>query len=122
MTDIAPLGWHTVTPRLFADDPLGLVDFIKGTFGATGGFLEARPSELRLGDSIVMVSGSEARGSSAACLYVYVPDVDDAYTRALERGASCVEKPQLMHYGDRRCVVKDSWNNLWQIATRKELL
>lgn len=122
MTNIAPTGWHTVTPRLFAEDPLGLVDFIKATFGATGSFHEARPSELQLGDSIVMVSGSEARGASAACLYVYVADVDDTYARALERGAVCVEKPDLMHYGDRRCVVRDPWNNLWQIATRKELL
>jgi len=25
-----------------------------------------------------------------------------------------------MHYGDRRAMVKDTWGNLWQIATHKK--
>ncbi len=59
----APEGWHSVTPRLIANDPAALVAFLRGAFGAIGELHEGRPAEMRIGDSIVMVSGTfEGRG------------------------------------------------------------
>lgn len=52
-----PEGWHTITPRLIADDPAALVAFLRGAFGASGELETRRPSEMRIGDSLVMVSG-----------------------------------------------------------------
>jgi uncharacterized glyoxalase superfamily protein PhnB len=52
-----------------------------------------------------------------AFLYVYVPDTDTTYQRALAAGALSLEEPRDLPYGDRRGMVKDRWGNVWQIAT-----
>jgi PhnB protein len=95
-----------------------MVKFLKRTFAATGDYHRSRPAELRIGDSMLMVSSDAPRGAMPTCLYVYVHDVDATYQRALEAGGSSIEAPTEMPYGDRRCVVEDAWGNLWQIATR----
>ena len=115
-----PEGWHTVTPRLFVAGAAKLVDFLKQTFGATGGFRNDGPSEIHIGDSIVMVSEAGQRNAMPAFLYVYLDDVDGAFRRAVESGASVIEEPQDMFYGDRRATVRDPFGNIWQMATHKE--
>ena len=114
-----PDGWHTITPRLVALDPAALVHFLRRAFGATGDLQIARPSQLRIGDSLVMVSGVDPREAMPAFLYVYVEYADAAYRRALEAGAISLEEPGDMPYGDRRAMVKDPAGNIWQIATYK---
>ena len=113
-----PIGWHTITPRIFTEDPEGLVEFVKQTFGATGEYQTIRPSEIRIGDSVLMISGTEFRGRQTACLYVYVSDVDEVFKRSVSAGVKIIEAPTNMPYGDRRCTVEDGWGNVWQIATR----
>ncbi len=115
-----PAGWHTVTPRLFVPDAAKLVDFLKHAFGASGDFRNDGPSEIHIGDSIVMVSEAGVREAMPAFLYLYLEDTDGAYRRALEAGASVIEAPADMFYGDRRATVKDPFGNIWQIATHKE--
>jgi PhnB protein len=115
-----PTGWHTVTLRLFVSDAAAMVEFLKRTFGAGGGYRDDGPSEIRIGDSIVMVSGTGVREATGAFLYVYLEDTDAAYQRALDAGATMVEAPQNMFYGDRRATVKDPFGNTWQIATHQE--
>jgi uncharacterized glyoxalase superfamily protein PhnB len=115
---LAPDGYHTVTPRIFAGDAEGLVAFIKHVFEATGEYQRDRPSEIRIGDSTLMVSGTEFRAAMPACLYVYVADVDATYRRAIDAGATSIEEPALQPYGDRRAMFEDSWSNVWQIAWR----
>ena len=112
-----PDGWHTVTPRLAVDRPESLVKFIKTVFDAIGEYHPDRPAELRVGDSILMISGASAREVMPAFLYVYVEDTDTTYQRALDEGAASVEDPRETPYGDRRAMVRDSWGNTWQIAT-----
>jgi uncharacterized glyoxalase superfamily protein PhnB len=115
-----PLGRHTITPRLFVNEPAKLVDFLKYAFGATGDYRNDVPTDVRIGDSIVMVSSTEFREGTAVFLYLYLEDTDAAYRRALEAGAISLEEPQDMFYGDRRATVKDPFGNTWQIATHKE--
>jgi PhnB protein len=114
-----PDGWHSVTPRLVVQDPTVLVDFLKNTFDARGDYAVDRPSLMRIGDSIVMVSGVGPRKAMPAFLYVYVDDVDATYRRALRAGGVCIEAPIDVSYGDRRAMVKDPCGNEWQIATYK---
>lgn len=78
------------------------------------------PSEIRIGDSLIMLIGAGLRDTMPAFVYVYVDDVDATYQRALEAGASSLEEPLDMPYGDRREMVRDTWGNIWQIATHKE--
>lgn len=115
-----PAGWHSVTPRLVAHDVARLVEFLKQAFGGTGDFRADRPCEIRIGDSLVMVSEVGVRDAMPAFLYLYVDDIDATYQRALKAGGESLEEPKDMPYGDRRCMVKDPGGNIWQIATHNE--
>ncbi|HZM69478.1 MAG TPA: VOC family protein [Candidatus Cryosericum sp.] len=114
---VAPEGWTTVVPRIVAQDARSLVEFVTRVFDATGAYREDRPSDLRIGDSVLMISDAGIRQPTAAFLYVYVRDADATYRRALEAGARSLEDPMDTPYGDRRCMLEDRWGNTWQIAT-----
>src|SRR5215475_8883048 len=94
-----PVGWPAVIPRIAVDDPEALVAFIQQVFGAVGRFHSERPSELRIGDSIIMVGSTVDRRAMPAFLYVYVEDADRAFQRALDRGAESLGEPHDMPYG-----------------------
>ncbi|MGH8291176.1 MAG: VOC family protein [Steroidobacteraceae bacterium] len=120
MIKFQPDGWHTVTPRIIVRDPEHLISFIKVVFDGRGEFSPGRPTEVRIGDSIVMISdGGGLRESAPAFLYVYVEDADSTFRRAIEANAVAIEDPTDMPYGDRRAMVRDEWGNTWQIATHK---
>jgi len=112
-----PEGWHTLTPRIVVHDAKKLVEFLRQVFGTTGDYRPDLPSVIKIGDSIVMVSDAGIRNPMPAFLYVYVDDADSTYRRALQAGASSLEKPLDVPYGDRRAMVQDEWGNTWQIAT-----
>jgi len=95
-----PPGWHTVTPRIVVQGAGGLVQFLKRTFNARGDVQTDRPSEIGIGDSVIMISDAGVREAMPAFLYVYVDDVDATYRRALDAGATSVEEPLDLHYGD----------------------
>lgn len=120
MNRFQPDGWHTVTPRIITSKPEELVGFVKEVFRGVGEFQVNRPSEVRIGDSLIMIShGDGLREPMSAFLYVYVENVDETHRRAVEAGAETLELPSDLPYGDRRAMVKDAWGNLWQIASRK---
>jgi uncharacterized glyoxalase superfamily protein PhnB len=115
-----PEGWHSITPRLVVHDAARLVEFLKQAFGATGDFRRDRPSVIKIGDSLVMVSSVGPRDEMPAFLYLYVDDIDATYQSALQAGAVSLEEPTDVPYGDRRGMVQDPCGNIWQIATHKE--
>ncbi len=121
MGQFQPDGWHTVTPRIVTSEPGLLVEFVRSVFGAEGEFANHRPSEIRIGDSVVMISdGGGLRDAMPAFLYVYVANVDQTFQRAIQQGATEVETPIDLPYGDRRATFRDRWDNLWQIACRRD--
>ena len=75
-----------------------------------------RPAEIRIGDSLVMISSAAARERFPAFLYVYVDDADATYERAVAAGAETLEAPTDTPYGDRRAMVRDPFGNVFQIA------
>ena len=115
-----PPGFHSVTPRMVVSDAAAAVEFLRTVFDATGDAVSHRPAEMRIGDSLVMVSEADEREIFPAFLYVYVEDADTTYQRALGAGAVSVEKPWDTPYGDRRAMVRDVFGNLYQIATRND--
>jgi uncharacterized glyoxalase superfamily protein PhnB len=120
MSGFQPAGRPTVTPRLFTPDVAGLSAFLKAVFDAQGDVQADIPTELKIGDSLVMVSdGGGVRDVTAATFYVYVADADETCRRALAAGARSVESPGDMPWGDRRGIVQDPWGNSWQIATHR---
>jgi len=74
---------------------------------------------MRIGDSLVMVSGVGPRDSMHAFLYLYVDDTDTVYHRALDAGARSLEEPTDTPYCDRRAAVEDPCGNIRQIVTYK---
>jgi PhnB protein len=122
MKKFKPDGRPTVLPRIVTGDVAGLVRFLEAVFDARGAVRGGAPAEMQMGESIVMVSdGGGQREAMPAFLYVYVEDADRTYRRAVTAGATSIEEPIDMPYGDRRAMVRDAWGNLWQIATRQEV-
>lgn len=115
----APKGWHSITARLVVHDPAKLVRFLKEAFDARGEYATHMPAQMRIGDSIVMVSAVGQRKATLAFLYLYVEDTDETYQRALRAGATSLEEPADLPYGDRRAMIKDPCGNDWQIATHR---
>ena len=109
-------GYHSVTPRLVVPDVQAQVDFLRAVFGATGEVDADRPADVRVGDSLVMVSSTAGRDPFPAFLYVYVHDADVTYERALAAGATTIEAPLDTPYGDRRAMVRDPFGNVYQVA------
>jgi uncharacterized glyoxalase superfamily protein PhnB len=114
-----PAGYHSVTPRLVVADTEAQVEFLRAVFDASGDVDPDRPAEVRIGDSLVMVSSAGARERFPAFLYVYVDDADAAFRRALAAGATTLEEPLDTPYGDRRAMVRDPFDNVFQIAHRR---
>jgi len=120
MSGFQPDDRHTVTPRVFTRDVAGLVRFMKIVFDARGDVREGAPAEIQIGDSTIMVSdGDGVRQATPACLYVYVPDADEAFRRATGAGARAIDPPANMPWGDRRATVEDDFGVTWQIATHR---
>ena len=97
------------------------VAFLRAVFDATGDVHADRPAEIRIGNSLVMLSTAGERELFPAFLYVYVDDADSAYQRALAAGATSLEEPRDTPYGDRRAMVRSASGNVFQIATRRRL-
>lgn len=123
-------GFRTITPFIIHDKAPELVDFVKSTFGAeelkrnTAGEAFGFYSEVRIGDSVIMIGGGTAArwGNLPGAFHVYVEDCDAAYRRALEAGASTLMgatgEPADRPYGERSAFVEDAFGNYWYIATR----
>lgn len=125
--ETVPAGYHTVTPFLVVKDAAGLIVFLERVFrGEVTERLDRpdgaiRHAEVRIGDSKIMLGGaSELYPAIPGAFYVYVPDADAVYRRALEAGAQSIMEPADQLYGDRNAGVKDAWGNTWWIASRIE--
>ncbi len=122
-----PEGYHVVTPYLVVPGVARLINFLKQAFDATEGERMESPdgaiahAEVRIGDSHIMLGEPSAKWPAMpAALYVYVKDVNAAYRRAIEAGATSVMEPANQFYGDRNAGVKDASGNFWWIATHVE--
>src|ERR1700742_4614996 len=113
-----PPEYHSVTPRMVVNDAAGAVEFLRAVFDAVGQVEVGRPTDVHIGDSLVMVTSADERELFPAFLYVYVDDADRAYERALNAGAISLEAPLDTPYGDRRALGRDPLGNVFQIAHR----
>jgi PhnB protein len=123
-------GFRTIAPFIIHEKAPALVDFMKSAFGAeefkrnTAGEAYGFYSEVRIGDSVIMIGGGTAasRGNLPGALHVYVEDCDAVYRRALEAGAvtlmGALGEPADRPYGERSAFIEDAFGNYWYIATR----
>jgi uncharacterized glyoxalase superfamily protein PhnB len=122
-----PDGYHTLTPYLVVPDGDAMLRFLSDAFAATlherfnraDGAL--KHAELQIGDSrLMMGQGNEHFTPRPQTLYVYVPDVDAAYQRALAAGARSLMPVANQDYGDRSGGFEDPAGNWWWVATHVE--
>jgi PhnB protein len=122
-----PVGYHTVTPYLIVESASELIDFLQAAFNAqgvqqmTGADGRIVHAEVKIGDSIVMVSdASDEWRAMPSTLHLFVTDTDAMYQAALQAGATSLMEPADQFYGDRSAGVEDSCGNRWWLATHIE--
>jgi PhnB protein len=118
-------GLGAARPYLYGN--LDLPEFVKRVFGAAE--LERQEMgdgfhiESKIGDSVVVMETGEFPPNvtpTRASIYVYVEDVDAAYKRALECGATSLAEPEDKPYDERSAGVQDTFGNTWWISTFKK--
>ena len=130
-----PAGYRTVTPYLTIKHAAKALEFYKRAFGASETFRVMMPdgrlghAEVRLGDSLVMLSDEfpefggkapDTLGGSPVSIHLYVEDVDAFFKRALAAGAKERKPVMDQFYGDRSGQLEDPFGHLWWVATHKE--
>ena len=100
--------------RELVRDAFGAVEVERHAFGPKSFHIEAR-----IGDSMIVLETGDppSPDGTPGSIYVYVPDVDAAYRRALERGAAPVDPPEEKPYQERAAGVRDSYGNIWYLST-----
>jgi uncharacterized glyoxalase superfamily protein PhnB len=116
--------YRTVTPYLVVPDADVELAFVKAAFGGSEVFCHRHAdgtvahAELQVGDSLIMLGqAGGAWKALAAALHLWVPDVDAAYGRALQAGATSQSAPENKPYGHRMAGVVDRNGITWWIGS-----
>ena len=137
MAEVKPIpdSYPRVTPYLCVDGAAAAIDFYRDVLGATERMRMPTPegkiahAELQLGDSVLMLSdempeigvrGPRSVGGTPVTLSVYVEDVDAAYDRAVQAGATALSPVEDQFYGDRSGQFEDPFGHRWNIASHVE--
>ena len=59
-------------------------------------------------------------GGTPVSLMIYVDDVDNMFSRAIELGGTEMKPVQDQFYGDRSGTLTDPYGHVWTVATHKE--
>jgi PhnB protein len=127
-----PAGFHTITAQLSLDHAAKAIEFYEKALGAEVLDRALDPSGakvmhamLRVGDSMLFVNDvfTDMGGThSHSGLWLYVPDVDASYKRAVDAGATGTQPPADMFWGDRMAHIKDPFGQTWAIATQVKVM
>ena len=129
-----PDGYHSITPYLVVDDAQAAIDFYTRAFGAKEKFRlpmgdRIGHAELEIGDSVVMLADEfpeqghlspKSRGGTTVSLLHYVEDVDSAFKKAIDAGASETRPLENQFWGDRMGTLADPFGHMWSLATTVE--
>jgi PhnB protein len=129
MVNPIPEHLHTVTTRLVVPGGDAAFDFYARAFGAeeirerfTGPEGELIHAEIRIGDSVVMLTGESeqgrvpAAGPVTAIMATYWDDVDAAWERAVGAGAEVIFPLADQFYGERGGRVRDPFGHQWMLS------
>ena len=136
-SQIDPLNranYTAITAILTVKDVQKTYEFCQKAFGfAPRGIMsgpdgKAMHAELKLRDSVLMLGpecperqgfSAKTLGNSPTTLYIYVEDVDKAAKQATGAGATLLQPPADMFWGDRTALLTDPEGNKWMISTHK---
>ena len=116
--------YRTVTPYLVVSDADAELKFLMAAFGATEQFCQRNEqnhvmhAEIKIGDSLIMMGqAGEQWKAKPASLYLWVPNVDEVYQKALAAGANSESAPEDKPYGHRNAGVIDACGITWWIGS-----
>ncbi len=125
-----PPGIHTVTPNLVVKDCAKAMEFYQEAFGAKELMRMMSPdgrgiwhAEMRIGDSVIYLNDAMDRPApsrenpSSTMIWLYVPDCDAVFERAIKAGATAAMPMDDMFWGDRSGMVIDPFGMPWGIST-----
>lgn len=130
-----PAGYSAVTAYLSVRGGAQAIEFYKKAFGAAETVRMPGPdgklghAEVRIGDSVVMLSdehaemdflGPQSRGGTTVHMHLYVKDVDATFARAVAAGGKALRPVEDQFYGDRRGTIEDPFGHVWHVATHTE--
>lgn len=132
-----PKGYNAITPYLIIRGAAKAIEYYKKVFGATEIMRMPGPNgtvghaELKIGDSNIMLADENPNmgqghasaatiGASPVSIYLYIPDVDKVFDRAVAEGAKVLKPVQDQFYGDRSGFLQDPFGHLWGLATHVE--
>lgn len=129
MVNPIPEHLHTVTTRLVVPGGDAAFDFYARAFGAeergerfTGPEGELIHAEIRIGDSVVMLTGESEEGRVpgdgpvTAIMATYWEDVDAAWERAVGAGAEVIFPLENQFYGERGGRLRDPFGHQWMLS------
>src|SRR4051812_26374373 len=101
-----PAGYQQVMPYLVLQDAQNFLDFMQKVFGATEKYTAMRDEtkiahgELQIGESTIMYANSTDQWApKTAGMFVYVPNADETYQKALAEGATSLTEMSNQSYG-----------------------
>jgi PhnB protein len=129
-----------IMPFVYVDDTLAEAEFCKTVFGATETHRVTAPDgrvshlQLAIDDTRIMLRDANTAdlaeyrarglaatphslGASPLHLYIYVPDADMAFKRAVDLGGTIADPLEDKEWGDRCGGVQDPEGHIWYIAT-----
>src|SRR5262245_31346794 len=130
-----PPGYHTVTPYLVCRNAAAAIEFYKKALGAKeklrmegpGGMIAH--AEITVNGSVIMLGDESPQmnqkspqtlGGAPGGVFLYLPDVDKAWARAIAAGAKAEMPPTDMFWGDRYCKFSDPFGHNWSMGTHIE--
>jgi PhnB protein len=137
MADVKPIpdNYPQVVPYLCVNGASAAIDFYRAVFGATERMRMAEPdgrlghAELEIGRGVIMLSDEfpdlgvrapKTIGGTPVTISLYVENVDDVFTRAVDAGAIALRPVTDQFYGDRAGQFEDPFGHRWSVATRIE--
>lgn len=118
-----PIGHQTIMPYLILNGALQFIDFTKTVFDATSHLQKLREdgtvmhAEIMIDGSTIMVTDEiKDWPRQTANLFVYVPNADESFKKAVDAGATIVMELNDQDYG-RTCGVTDPFGNVWWITS-----
>jgi uncharacterized glyoxalase superfamily protein PhnB len=115
----------TVTPVLIYPDVRAAVAWLQSAFGFEERVRvgEGHRAQLRVGSDGALIV-ADIRGEQVPphagivthIIKVRVPDVDAAFARARDSGASVLQEPTTYEYGERSCMVEDMGGHRWELT------
>jgi len=118
-----PPQYQAVMPYLILKDAAKFISFMKHVFDAEETLREMRDkdtimhAEITVGGCTIMMADSTPEyGVRNTGLFIYVPDADTTYQKALENGATPIREVADQEYGRSGGFTDPFGNTLWVTA------